>query len=106
LASNPEAAVAVVCGGHSSSNVAAWAYYGVSGSAGEGVGGVGGGGGQDDNTFILDMKNMASVTVDKEVMEVTVGGGSIFRQFAEVCADAGGALPIGTGDTVGVCGYA
>jgi hypothetical protein len=100
LASNPEAAVAVVCGGHSSSNVAAWAYYGVSGSAGEG-----GGGGQDDNTFILDMKNMASVTVDKEVMEVTVGGGSIFRQLAEVCADAGGALPIGTGDTVGVCGY-
>eukprot|EP00985_Skeletonema_marinoi_P026667 scaffold20878_cov66-Skeletonema_marinoi.AAC.1 len=38
-------------------------------------------------------------------MEVTVGGGSTFRQLAQVCADAGGALPIGTGDTVGVCGY-
>ena len=91
LAANQEAAVAVVCGGHSSSNVAAWAYVDS--------------GGQADTTIILDMKNMASVTVDKEVMEVTVGGGSLLRQLAEVCADAGGALPIATGDTVGVCGY-
>uniref|UniRef100_A0A7S4MTA8 FAD-binding PCMH-type domain-containing protein n=1 Tax=Odontella aurita TaxID=265563 RepID=A0A7S4MTA8_9STRA len=90
LASNQEAAVAVVCGGHSSSNVAAWAYVEDGG---------------EDNAIILDMKNMASVTVDKEASEITVGGGSNFRQLAEVCKEAGGALPIGTGDTVGVCGF-
>ena len=93
LASN-QGAVAVVCGGHSSSNVATWAYRSVSEAASE-----------DDKTIILDMKNMSSVSVDNESMEVTVGGGTTFRQLAQVCSDAGGALPIGTGDTVGVCGY-
>jgi hypothetical protein len=97
LASNQEAAVAVVCGGHSSSNVATWACFSEAAGKDDSC--------QDDNTIILDMKNMASVTVDKKIMEVTVGGGSTFRQLAQVCADAGGALPIGTGDTVGVCGY-
>lgn len=94
LASN-HGAVAVVCGGHSSSNVATWAYHSdVSEAASE-----------DDKTIILDMKNMSTVSVDNELMEVTVGGGTTFRQLAQVCSDAGGALPIGTGDTVGVCGY-
>eukprot|EP00984_Skeletonema_dohrnii_P026849 scaffold16252_cov79-Skeletonema_dohrnii-CCMP3373.AAC.4 len=97
LASNQEAAVAVVCGSHSSSNVATWACFSEAADKDDSC--------QDDNTIILDMKNMTSVTVDNESMEVTVGGGSIFRQLAQVCADAGGALPIGTGDTVGVCGY-
>src|SRR6056300_954789 len=55
LSTNKDAAVAVVCGGHSSSNVAAWAY-------------VESGGVQDDGddgtpTIILDMKDMSSVTV-------------------------------------------
>ena len=58
LASNQKSAVAVVCGGHSSSNVATWAYHSVSeGASCEG---------NDDSTIILDMKNMSSVTVDKE----------------------------------------
>ena len=67
LASNQKTAVAVVCGGHSSSNVATWAYHSVSeGASCEGN--------DDDNTkIILDMKNMSSVTVDKESMDVTVG---------------------------------
>lgn len=99
VASNQKSAFAVVCGGHSSSNVATWAYHSVSeGASCEG---------NDDgnNTIILDMKNMSSVTVDKESMEVTVGGGTTLGELAQVCSDAGGALPIGTGDTVGVCGY-
>jgi FAD/FMN-containing dehydrogenase len=79
---------AAVGGGHSSSNVAAWAYVDSDS------------GGQDDTTIILDMNNMASVSNGGHR-----GGGSLFRQLAEVCADACGALPIGTGDTVGVCGY-
>jgi hypothetical protein len=91
LKSNKEAAIAVVCGGHSSSNVATWPYVANDGSA--------------ITTIILDMKNMSSVTVNNEASEVTVGGGSIFRQLAEACSEAGGALPIGTGPTVGVCGF-
>ncbi len=103
LSSNEDAAVAVVCGGHSSSNVAAWAYY-VSAPTESGVL-------QDDDdggtpTIILDMKNMSSVTVDEAASQITVGGGTLFRQLAQTCAEAKGALPIGTGDTVGVCGYA
>lgn len=90
LKSNREAAVAVVGGGDSSSNAATWAYVDSNGST---------------NTIILDMKNMASVTVDKEESEVTVGGGTIFRQLAEVISEAGGALPIGTGETIGAFGY-
>jgi hypothetical protein len=91
LKSNNEAAVAVVCGGHSSSNAATWAYVDNNDNT--------------NNTIILDMKNMSSVTVDKEASEVTVGGGAIFRKLAEVCSEVGGALPIGTGPTVGACGY-
>ena len=98
LSTNKDAAVAVVCGGHSSSNVAAWAYVDCDVV-------------QDDDddgapTIILDMKDMSSVTVDKAASQITVGGGTIFRQLAQTCAEANGALPIGTGDTIGVCGYA
>lgn len=85
-----ERAIAVVCGGHSSSNVATWPSL-------------------DDNmrqrALILDMKHMSSMTVNNETREVTVGGGVLFRQLAETCAGAKCALPIGTGPTVGVAGY-
>ena len=77
--------VAVVCGGHSSSNAATWA---------------------GPDAVIVDMRHLSSVEVDRESMEVTVGGGTTFRSVAEMVAEAGGALPIGTGDTVGLCGYA
>uniref|UniRef100_A0A6U7SWV0 FAD-binding PCMH-type domain-containing protein n=1 Tax=Eutreptiella gymnastica TaxID=73025 RepID=A0A6U7SWV0_9EUGL len=103
LVSDKEAAVAVVCGGHSSSNVAAWAYVSEAAAAAAEDGGQDGD--NTSTTIILDMKNMSSVTVDKEASEVTVGGGSIVRQLAKVCAEAGCALPIGTGDTIGVCGF-
>lgn len=70
LKSNLEAAVAVVCGGHSSSNAAAWAYFSVAEDEQD----------RDKNsTIILDMKNMSSIAVDREAGEVTVGGGSNFR---------------------------
>ncbi|KAL3785294.1 hypothetical protein ACHAW5_008326 [Stephanodiscus triporus] len=94
-------AIAVVCGGHSSSNVATWpAFLAGGGSAGSGT--------EEDErqkTLILDMKNMSSITVNDETGEVTVGGGVLFRELAEACAKAKCALPIGTGPTVGVTGY-
>mmetsp|Transcript_24474 Transcript_24474/g.52739 ORF Transcript_24474/g.52739 Transcript_24474/m.52739 type:complete len:489 (+) Transcript_24474:191-1657(+) len=95
LLSNPDAAIAVVCGGHSSSNVSTWPFL------------VPDGDGDDVSklTIILDMKHMSSVSVNKETNEATVGGGVLFRQLAESCAKVNGALPIGTGATVGVCGY-
>jgi hypothetical protein len=81
----PSQPVAVVCGGHSSSNASTVACPGA---------------------VIIDLQQMNSVTnIDKEKMEVTVEGGATFRPLAEAVAEAGGALPIGTGDTVGVAGY-
>lgn len=93
LVKNKEAPVAVVCGGHSCSNVATWPILE--------------GDGEDDSksTIILDMKHMSSLSVNNKTNEVTVAGGVLFRQLAEECAKANGALPIGTGATVGVCGY-
>ena len=91
LSANQDAAVAVVCGGHSSSNVATWPFFDD---------------GSQIQTTIIDMKHMSSISVDEKTREVTVGGGSVFRQLAETCAEARGALPIATGDTVGVAGYA
>ena len=85
-----ERAIAVVCGGHSSSNVATWPSLDKN---------------EQHRTLILDMKHMSSMTVNNETREVTVGGGSLFRQLAETCAGAKCALPIGTGPTVGVAGY-
>ena len=36
---------------------------------------------------------------------MTVEGGVLLRNLAEICKEEKCALPIGTGDTVGVCGY-
>ena len=81
--------IAVVCGGHSSSNVATWPIYNDS----------------KEEVIILDMKEMSSISVDKQTKQVTVEGGVLLRQLAETCKEEKCALPIGTGDTVGVCGY-
>ena len=79
----------MVCGGHSSSNVATWPIYNDS----------------IEDVIILDMKEMSSISVDKQTKQVTVEGGVLLRQLAETCQEEKCALPIGTGDTVGVCGY-
>jgi hypothetical protein len=84
--------IAVVCGGHSSSNIATWP------SLRSAYGDV------NERTLILDMKHMSSISVSG-TREVTVGGGVLFRQLAETCAREKCALPIGTGPTVGVTGY-
>ena len=79
--------VSVVCGGHSSSNVSTAACPGA---------------------IVLDLQTpgeFTKVTVDSDLMQVTVGGGVLTRQLAEAVRDAEGALPLGTGDTVGVAGY-
>tara|TARA_B110001450_G_C17448412_1_gene410973 strand:- start:67 stop:672 length:606 start_codon:yes stop_codon:yes gene_type:complete len=89
LAKNQHAKIAVVCGGHSSSNVAAWPIHNDS----------------KEDVIILDMKEMASISVDKQTKQVTVAGGVLSRKLAETCKEEKGALPVGTGDTVGVCGY-
>lgn len=88
--------IAVVCGGHSSSNVATWPIFQNDNDGNEH---------QHGRTMIIDMKNMSSINVNRETLEVTVGGGVLFRQLAEACSKAKCALPIGTGPTVGVCGY-
>ena len=80
----PDTPVSVVCGGHSSSNASTAACPGA---------------------VVLDLHKLDEVTVNKELMQVTVGGGVLTRQLAEAVRDAGGALPVGTGDTVGVAGY-
>ena len=83
----PGTPVSVVCGGHSSSNASTAACPGA---------------------IVLDLQTpgeLTAVTVDSDLMQVKVGGGVLFRQLAEAVRDAGGALPLGTGDTVGVAGY-
>jgi hypothetical protein len=77
--------VACVCGGHESSNVALLA--------------------EAQDSTILDMALLADIVVDKENMRVTVGAGVRMQALAEAVRDAHGALPIGTGATVGVLGY-
>jgi len=84
------AKIAVVCGGHSSSNVATWPIHNDS---------------SKEEVIILDMKEMSSISVNKQTKQVTVGGGVLLRNLAETCKEEKCALPIGTGDTVGVCGY-
>ena len=88
LSANEDSKISVVCGGHCASNVATWPFVT-----------------SEQKTIILDMKEMSSISVNKETNEVTVGGGVLFRQLAETCEKEHTALPIGTGDTVGVCGY-
>lgn len=90
--------VAVVCGGHASSNVAAWPVVLDKNNIQVGTG-------QQRRTVILDMQHMSSISVNRETREVTVGGGVLFRQLAEKCSEVRCALPIGTGPTVGVSGY-
>ena len=85
--------IAVVCGGHASSNVATWPVVLDKNNI------------QDRRTVILDMQHMSSISVNRESREVTVGGGVMFRQLAEKCSEEQCALPIGTGPTVGVSGY-
>eukprot|EP00808_Paulinella_micropora_P000858 g46271.t1 len=80
----PSTSISSVCGGHSSSNVATFA---------------------GPDAVVFDMRNMNSITVDQEKFEITVGGGTLIRDLAEAVAEAGGSLPIGTGDTVGVAGF-
>lgn len=76
--------VSIVCGGHSSSNASTAACAGAA---------------------VLDLHKLDTVSVNKDLMQVTVGGGVLTRQLVEAVRDAGGALPVGTGDTVGVAGY-
>ena len=80
----PGTPVSIVCGGHSPSNASTAACVGA---------------------VVLDLHKLDKVSVDKDLMQVTVGGGVLTRQLAEAVRDAGGALPVGTGDTVGVAGY-
>ena len=89
LTKNQHAKIAVVCGGHSSSNVATWPIHNDS----------------NEEVIILDMKEMASISVNKQSRQLTVEGGVLLRNLAETCKEEKCALPIGTGDTVGVCGY-
>lgn len=93
--------IAVVCGGHSASNVATWPYYYHDEQHQQQFQQ------SQSSIIILDMKEMNSISINnnKQSNEVTIGGGVLFKQLAEVCANEGTALPIGTGDTVGVCGY-
>jgi FAD/FMN-containing dehydrogenase len=97
---NHHAPIAVVCGGHSSSNVATWPIF-VNDVHNEGNDEMQ----QSHRPIILDMKHMSSMSVNRETLEVTVGGGVLFRQLAETISEAKCALPIGTGPTVGVSGY-
>ena len=78
--------VAIVCGGHESSNAAAVA---------------------SDGSVILDMANLKSIEFheDKGRSLVTVGGGVVFRELVEAVKERKGALPVGTGPGVGVAGY-
>lgn len=85
---DPDTKVVAVAGGHSSSNSG-------TGAAVEPH--------TDHNVVVLDLKHMDTVEVDHQTFQVTAGGGTLFRELAHVVAEAGGALPIGTGDTVGVC---
>lgn len=89
LTKNKHVKIAVVCGGHSSSNVATWPIHNDS----------------NEEVIILDMKEMASISVNKQSRQLTVEGGVLLRNLAETCKEEKCALPIGTGDTVGVCGY-
>mmetsp|Transcript_4231 Transcript_4231/g.10058 ORF Transcript_4231/g.10058 Transcript_4231/m.10058 type:complete len:523 (-) Transcript_4231:531-2099(-) len=80
----PGTPVSVVCGGHSSSNASTAACAGA---------------------VVLDLHQLDQVRVDTDRRQVTVGGGVLTRQLVEAVRDAGGALPVGTGDIVGVAGY-
>jgi len=78
--------VAVVCGGHESSNAATVA---------------------SPAAVVIDMAHLKSVEFREEGGEtlVTVGGGVVFRELVEAVRSRKGALPVGTGPGVGVVGY-
>jgi hypothetical protein len=85
ILSSSQLPIAVVCGGHSSSNTSTVACH---------------------DAIVIDLQHLNDeISINKETMQITVGGGTTFRPLAEAVAEAGGALPIGTGDTVGVAGY-
>lgn len=80
--------VACVCGGHESSNVAAFA---------------------SSEAVILDLVRLKSIEFHRDGDDslVTVGAGVVFRELVEAVKDrqCQGALPVGTGPGVGVVGY-
>jgi len=82
----PGTPVASVCGGHESSNAATVA---------------------STEAIILDMAHLKSIEFTEEGGEtlVTVGAGVVFRELVEAVKDRHGALPVGTGPSVGVVGY-
>lgn len=80
----PSSPVACVCGGHESSNVAAFA---------------------SPDAIVLDLIHLKSINFDDAAMEVTVGAGVVFQELVESVKDHHGALPVGTGPTVGVVGF-
>ncbi len=78
--------IACVGGGHESSNAAVLA---------------------NSDAVILDMARLKSIDFhhDGESKLVTVGAGVVFRELVEALKHNQGALPVGTGASVGVVGY-
>ena len=78
--------IACVGGGHESSNAAVLA---------------------NSDAVILDMARLKSIDFhhDGESKLVTVGAGVVFRELVEALKHNQGALPVGTGASVGVIGY-
>ena len=78
--------IACICGGHESSNAAAFA---------------------SSDAVVLDLAHLKSIQFhrDGEVMLVTVGAGVVFRELVEAVKGHRCALPVGTGPGVGVVGY-
>jgi FAD/FMN-containing dehydrogenase len=78
ILSSSQLPIAVVCGGHSSSNTSTVACH---------------------DAIVIDLQHLNDeICINKESMQITVGGGTTFRPLAEAVAEAGGALPIGTGE--------
>ena len=84
--SSPTTPIAVVCGGHESSNAALFA---------------------SSEAIVLDLMHLKSIEFGQgdESMLVTVGAGVVFRELVEAVKGRRGALPVGTGPGVGVVGY-
>ena len=79
-------AIACVCGGHESSNVAMFA---------------------SSEAVVLDLVHLKDIAFhqDGDRSLVTVGAGVVFRELVEAIKGHQGALPVGTGPEVGVVGY-
>lgn len=55
------------------------------------------------DAVVLDMSKMKNITLDGN--DLTIQGGVVFEELVEFVRDHRGALPVGTGPTVGVLGY-